>query len=467
VSETGPLSASFRDPSGFVYRDGAGVLLRQVNPVYEAHYRQLMDSGLYGALLGEGLLIPHEEVALDRAHTAAAARVLEPEPVPFVSYPYEWCAAQLRDAALLTLRIQEIALAHGMSLKDASAFNVQFCGAWPVFIDTLSFAPYAAGKPWVAYGQFCRHFLAPLALMHYVDPAMNRLLLTWIDGVPLPLASRALPWRSRLRPGLLIHLHMQARLEGKRPKRGGAAAEAAAKTSRVSKQGLLGILDSLRGAVSALGETAGHTTWGDYYEHTNYSDGAAADKARIVAEFLRQAAPGRVWDLGANTGVYSALAADVGAQCVAFDVDHGAVSALYRRERAEPRGLLPLVLDLANPSPALGWAHAERESLLQRGPADCTMALALIHHLCIGNNVPLHKAAAFFAATCRHLIIEFVPKEDSMAARMLAAREDVFADYTEGHFRSAFAACFDIVAESPVADSQRTIFLMVRKDLKM
>lgn len=460
VSTAGPLSASFRDPSGFVYRDEAGELLRQVNDSYEFHYRALMDSGLYRKLVDEGLLIAHEEVGLERAHTKDAIAVLAPEIIPFISYPYEWCAAQLRDAALLTLNIQLLAMEHGMSLKDASAFNIQFRGAQPVFIDTLSFESYEDGKPWIAYGQFCRHFLAPLALMHYVDPGMNRLLRTYIDGVPLPLAARALPWRSRLKPGLLMHLHMQARSESNRPASESAVAEVKAKEIRVSKQGLLGIVDSLRGTVSKLGTTTGQTTWGDYYDHTNYSDAGAEAKARVVRQFLTEASPDTVWDLGANTGVYSAIAAEFGAICVAFDVDHDAVSALYAAECAHPRGLLPLLLDLTNPSPGIGWAHAERDSFLARGPVDCVMALALIHHLCIGNNVPLEHVAAFFSKLCHHLIVEFVPKEDSMLVRMLAAREDVFLDYTQGNFLTAFGTHFSIVTESSVEDSQRTVYLM-------
>jgi len=463
VSLTGPLPSSFRDPSGFVYRDKAGVLLRQVNPVYEAHYRQLVDSGLYEALVAEGLLIAHEEVALDRAHSADAVVVLAPDIVPFISYPYEWCAAQLRDAALLTLRIQEIALDHGMTLKDASAYNVQFRGAAPVFVDTLSFEPYVDGKPWVAYGQFCRHFLAPLALMHYVEPAMGGLLRSHLDGVPLLLASRALPWRTRFKPGLMMHLHLQARLEKGRTAEGGADAEQSAKASTLSLQGLRGILDSLRGAVTGMGSQTVATTWADYYDHTNYSDSSAQSKAEEVRRFLSQAKPATVWDLGANTGVYSALAAEVGAHCVAFDVDHGAISTLYAREKADGKGILPLLLDLSNPSPDLGWAHGERDSLLRRGPVDCVMALALVHHLCIGNNVPLPKVAAFFATLGAHLIVEFVPKEDSMVTRMLAARDDVFPEYTVEHFRRAFAEHFELLEEAPVVNSVRTLYWMKRR----
>ncbi len=465
MSSVGPLAASFRDPSGFVYRDATGVLLRQVNPVYEAPYRQLMDSGLYDVLTGEGLLIRHTEMSVERAHTPEAVYVLEPEPVPFISYPYEWCAAQLRDAALLTLRIQLRALEHGMSLKDASAYNVQFRGAKPVFIDTLSFEAYEEGKAWIAYGQFCRHFLAPLALMYYVDPAMGRLARGFIDGLPSPMTSRALPLRSRLKFGLLIHLHFQARLEQKRVEKTEGEADVVAHARRVSKQGLLGIVDSLEGTVRALGGARGKTTWGDYYAHTNYSAASADAKARLVRDYLGQANPATVWDLGANTGVYSAIAAALGAHCVAFDFDHGAVSALYENERTHPQGLLPLLLDLTNPSPGLGWAHQERDSFLGRGPVDCAMALALIHHLCIGNNVPLEQVATFFASLCRYLIVEFVPKEDSMVQRMLSVREDVFSHYGIEQFRAAFSTCFTVMAESAVEESHRTLFLMKNNTL--
>ena len=459
MQESGRLAASFRDPSGFVYRDSEGTLLRQVNAVYGPHYDQLMASGLHAKLVGQGLLISHEEVGLERAYSPDAVKVLAPAPLPFISYPYEWCAGQLRDAALLTLQIQLLAMEHGMSLKDASAYNIQFQGARPVFIDTLSFEPYQEGTPWIAYGQFCRHFLAPLALMHYGEPSMARLMRGFIDGIPLPLASRALPWKSKLKPGLLMHLHLLARAEraqvGDANTTGGAA-----KAVKLSRQGLLGIVDNLRSTIRGLGQRSDKTTWGDYYAHTNYSEAGARAKETLVRQYLDAISPVTVWDLGANTGVYSALAAERGATTVAMDLDYVAVEALYQREKETPKGVLSLVMELSNPSPALGWAHEERASLLQRGPADCSMALALIHHFCIGNNVPLGQAAAFFAQTCRHLIIEFVPKEDSMVERMLATREDVFPGYTREGFEAAFGEYFLIEAQSPVADTRRTLYRM-------
>lgn len=459
MQESGRLPGSFRDPSGFVYRDAGGVLLRQVNEFYGPLYERLMTSGLYERLTALGMLIPHEEVDTTLACAPGAVRILAPEPVPFISYPYEWCAGQLRDAAILTLDIQLQALACGMSLKDASAYNVQFRGARPVFIDTLSFENYTEGRPWIAYGQFCRHFLAPLALMHYGAPEIARLQRVFIDGIPLPVVARALPWKSKLWPGLLMHLHALAAAERRQLGEGGGRTGKAAGV-KVSRAGLLGILESLRATVQKLCPSSGRTVWGDYYGHTNYSDAGARSKEALVKEFLGRVAPRTVWDLGANTGVYSALAAETGALTVAMDLDYGAVEALHQGEKSADRGILPLVMDLSNPSPALGWDHGERMSLRERGPADCALALALIHHLCIGNNVPLDHAAKFFAGLCRHLVIEFVPKEDSMVQRMLATREDVFADYTQPDFETAFGKHFTFEARQPVADSKRTLYLM-------
>jgi len=450
----GRLAASFRDPGGFLFRRD-GVLYRQVNASCADDLRLLHDSGLYDALTGKGLLVPHAEAPRDLGDEAAAC-VIAPREIPFVSYPYEWCFSQLKDAALATLRIQKLALKHGMVLKDASAYNIQFDDGRPVLIDTLSLAAYAEGEPWVAYRQFCQHFLAPLALMARVDVRLLSLLRTHIDGVPLDLAARLLPWRTRLSPGLLMHIHLHAASQKKHENTQGGA-----KARRVSRQALTGIVDSLRGAVRKLAWRPGGTEWGDYYRDTNYSDDAFAAKRDLVASFLDRAAPATVWDLGANDGTFSRLAAARGAFTVAADVDPAAVELGWRqvKERGE-KGLLPLRMDLTNPSPALGWNHAERASLLARGPADCVLALALVHHLAIGNNVPLERLAAFLARAGRTLIIEFVPKSDSQVRRLLATREDVFPGYDRAGFEAAFAGHFAPEAVQDIPGTERTLYLM-------
>jgi hypothetical protein len=455
----GPLGASFRDPSGFLFRH-EGRLYRQVDESYADHLKLLEESGLLAQLTDKGLLIPHRDADLALAPSPGAVRVLEPELVSFISYPYEWCFSQLKDAALATLRIQRLALKKGMSLKDASAYNIQFHEGRPVLIDTLSFETYREGSPWVAYRQFCQHFLAPLALMAKSDVRLNSLLRTNIDGVPLDLASRLLPWSTRMNPGLLMHIHAHAKSQKKHE-----STRESARATKVSHNALLGILDSLKGAVSKLEWKPGGTEWGDYYNDTNYSTDAAGLKGDLVGAMLDRTGSGSVWDLGANDGTFSRLAADRGRATVAADIDPAAVELNWRRCRDEKRtNLLPLLMDLTNPSPGLGWAHSERDSFVERGPAGTVLSLALVHHLAISNNVPFDRLAAFFAAVGEHLIMEFVPKEDSQVQRLLATRQDVFPDYHPAGFEAAFAPWFETLEKTPIEGSERLLYLLRRRN---
>lgn len=460
--DSGKVASSFRDPSGFLFERN-GVLLRQVNARYEEHYGKLTASGLYEELAAAGLLVPHEEADEEPALPAVGKRVIRPERLPFISYPYEWCFGQLKAAALATLDIQKRAFAKGMVLKDASAYNIQFHRGKPLLIDTLSFETYRNGEPWIAYRQFCQHFLAPLALMARKDARCNLMSRLFIDGIPLDLASRLLGWRSRLSPRLLLHIHLHAKLQKSHEQDGKVLASR--KTSRqLGQTAFLGILDSLIAAVESLTWRPTGTEWGEYYSFTNYSDGAFDQKHRLVSEFLAEANPGTVWDLGANEGEFSRLAAAAGRQTVAFDVDPVAVEKNWRRvQSGKEENLLPLVMDLTNPSPSIGWANAERDSLAKRGPVDCVMALALIHHLSISNNVPFPQVAAFFASLGEFLVIEFVPKEDSQVQILLKTREDVFPDYHEAGFEQQFSGYFAVSKKVPIPDSQRTLYLMRRK----
>jgi len=453
--------ASFRDPSGFIFSH-EGVLFRQVNRVYQSDYELLMSSGLYRRLTQAGMLVAHEEVDSPVGDPSLAFRVIKPQRVDWISYPYEWCFSQLKDAALLTLTIQKEALACGMSLKDASAYNVQFHQGKPVLIDTLSFERREPGKPWVAYRQFCRHFLAPLALMAHTDVRLNQLARLDIDGVPLDLASRLLPFGTRFNFGLMAHIHLHAgaqkQFAGRVPQ---GQSEQVGRSPQVSEQGMIGLIESLEKTVQSLTWQPKGTDWGSYYEGTNYSTQAFSQKEQTVSRFIEQIQPRRVWDLGANTGVFSRLAARAGALTIAADIDPAAVEKNYRSVRQNKEtNLLPLIIDLTNPSPAIGWQNAERAAFLERGPVDAVMALALIHHLCISNNVPLPQLADFFAGLGRWLIIEFVPKSDSQVQRLLSTRVDIFSDYTREGFETAFSERFAIREAAPVEGSERTLYLM-------
>ena len=453
MPETEKHSASFRDPSGFLFSRG-GILYRQVNRAYAVDYTRLMQSGLYERLVKVGALIPHVETDQPPAESEAAFKVIQPERVPFISYPYEWSFSQLKDAALTTLSIQKRALSLEMSLKDASAYNIQFVGGRAALIDTLSFETYKEGKPWDAYRQFCQHFLSPLALMAHVDVRLSQLLRVYIDGIPLDLVSCLLPAHTRLNFGLLTHIHLHA----------GAEKQFAGQSvgqAKMSKTALLGLIESLEATVKKLTWKPAGTRWWNYYEITNYSDAAFEHKKQLVGEWVARMKPALVFDLGANSGVFSRVASAAGAFTASFDVDSAAVEQNYRSLKADKtKNLLPLILDLTNPSPALGWANRERESFAQRGPADMIFALAVIHHLALSNNVPLPQLAEYFAELGRYLVIEFVPKSDSQVQKIMSSRVDIFPNYTLAGFEAAFAPCFKILEKVSVRESERTLYFM-------
>lgn len=454
--------ASFRDPSGSVYWY-EGRLLRTVSQSYAEDYDQLMSSGLYEELTRRNLLIPHDEFEQPNELGVQAHRVLAPQPVPFVSYPYEWPFSALKDAALVTLQIQQIALQYDMSLKDASAYNVQFIGPQPTLIDTLSFERYEVGQPWVAYRQFCRHFLAPLALMAYRDPQLGLLARHDQQGVPLDLAARLLPKRTWLRPGLLLHVHLHASSQ----RRGDSGLLRAMGGGRkMSRQGLRGLIDGLRSVVEAQSWEPEGTQWSDYEETKHhYSASATEAKERLVLDYLRRAQPQVVWDLGANVGHFSRVAASVAEFTLALDSDPAAVERNYLRLQLEDTpGILPLVADLANPTPGLGWRNRERDALLERGPADAALALALVHHLAIGNNLPLDSLADFFADLTVWLVLEFVPKSDPQVQRLLVFRKDIFPSYNREIFERVFARRFHLLERERLPESQRALYLMRRRD---
>lgn len=451
---------SFRDPCGFVFRRG-GTLYRQLNESSREDYDALLRSGLYAELTSRGLLVEHDEADPRMAAAPGAYKVLQPHPIPFISYPYEWSFAQLKAAALATLEIQRAALAKGMTLKDASAFNVQFIGGRPIFIDTLSFERYRPGKSWAAYRQFCQHFLAPLALISYADARLTQLLRAYIDGVPLDLASRLLPWRSRLRLPLLLHVHLHAKSLRRYVETRGSVSTI---ERPISVTAMAGLIDDLRRGVEALRWEVDASVWGAYYKQLSYSDAESERKKALVSEFLDIAGGTSVWDLGSNTGLYSRIAAAKGRYTVAWELEPECVEFNYREIIAKnDANILPLVLDLANPTPSLGWDNSERYSVPERGPADTAMMLALVHHLAIGNNVPLPRIADFALKAGRKLIVEFVPKTDPMVQRLLASREDVFTDYVQSAFEAAFVRHFRIERKEPVTATGRVLYLMTSR----
>jgi len=459
--EINKISSSFKDPSGFVFSH-EGRIFRQINFSYQENYELLKRSGLYQRLVDIKALVPHQEVVLTDA-PAGAYKIIEPAPIPFISYPYEWCFSQLKDAALLTLRIQREALALGLSLKDASSFNVQFLAGRPIFIDTLSFEKYEEGKPWVAYKQFCEHFLAPLALFAYTDYRLGKLSQIDVGGVPLDLAVKLLPFKAKFKPTLFLHIFLHARSQ----KHFSGSSLSTAKKFNFNKNSFLGLLESLESGIRSLNWRVDRTVWTDYYGQescVSYANQSLEAKKNLVIKYLDQTDTKKLWDLGANSGLFSRAAASQGIAVISLDNDPTVVEQNYLQvKKAGEKNILPLLIDIINPTPASGWRNQEREALFSRPRPDTVLALALIHHLAISQNLPLVEIAKFFANLSHSLIIEFIPKEDKQVKLLLQNRADIFNDYKIEKFEAEFSKFFEIQEKSSLPDSERFLYLMVKK----
>jgi len=452
-------NSSFRDRSGFLFYY-ENEIYRIINFSYKKQYEKFMNSELYQKLEEKNLIITHSEIEnLDI--DCDYYKIIKPEKIPFISYPYEWSFSQLKDAALLTLRIQKAAMKYGMTLKDGSAFNIQFHNGHPIFIDTLSFEIYEEGQIWKPYKQFCQHFLAPLALISKKDVRLNLLSKTFIDGIPIDLAAKLLPKTTFGNFGLMAHIHAHAKSQKHYEDK-----DAKIKQKTLSKRSFEGLIESLKSSIEKMTWNVDSTEWGDYYSDTNYTEKSFEEKKQFISLAIDQVKPKLVWDMGANTGVFSRLASTKGINTISYDIDPLAVEKNYlSSSQNSEQNILPLILDLTNPSSGIGWNHDERMSIIQRGPADMVFALALVHHLAISNNVPLNKLAEFFSQISKFLIIEFVPKSDSQVKRLLLTRDDIFENYDEKNFEIEFSKFFKIINSKKILDSERTIYIMENKHL--
>ena len=447
-------NSSFRDRSGFLFYY-ENEIYRIINFSYKKQYEKLMNSELYQKLEEKNLIITHSEIEnLDI--DCDYYKIIKPEKIPFISYPYEWSFSQLKDAALLTLRIQKAAMKYGMTLKDGSAFNIQFHNGHPIFIDTLSFEIYEEGQIWKPYKQFCQHFLAPLALISKKDVRLNLLSKIFIDGIPIDLAAKLLPKTTFGNFGLMAHIHAHAKSQKHYEDK-----DAKIKQKTLSKRSFEGLIESLKSSIEKMTWNEDNTEWGDYYSDTNYTEKSFEEKKQFISLAIDQVKPKLVWDMGANTGVFSRLASTKGINTISYDIDPLAVEKNYLlSSQNSEQHILPLILDLTNPSSGIGWNHDERMSIIQRGPADMVFALALVHHLAISNNVPLNKLAEFFSQISKFLIIEFVPKSDSQVKRLLLTRDDIFENYDVKNFELEFSKFFKIINSKKITDSERTIYIM-------
>lgn len=456
--------SSFRDPLGYIFHHKSKVY-RHVAEEAREDYDLLYSSGLYEALTQKGLLIPHKEVADPRGTTHGAYKVILPEQLEFITFPYEWSFSQYQDAALLTAQVQKIALEHGMTLKDASAYNVQLHKGKLVFIDTLSFAKLTQ-QHWEGYKQFCEHFVAPLLLMSTVDLRMSLLMRDFMDGIPLDITTKLLARRVKARPGVLTHV--VAHNAAQKRYAGNQKTAVKHQASKLNRQQLTALADSLERLVASLKVPAkASSEWHKYYEFTNYSDSSFKEKQKFIRSFTALTKPDAIVDVGGNDGTFVREAQkNIQVLSVAADIDPLAVEEGYKQmKRKKEQAFVPLRIDLTNPSPGIGWANAERTSFTDRMPGKrrLILALALIHHISLSNNVPFEQFAQYLASLGQYLVIEFVPKGDSKVDILLANRRDVFSHYTQDDFEAAFGEYFTIQKSQKLKGAMRTLYVMKRK----
>ena len=458
MQQTIPLAASYRDNAGFVFEQN-GIFYRCINDIYFHHYDKLLESGLYKELTDSGRLISHKEIDSSLFVFAKhnKVKIILPDQLPFISYPYEWSFDMWKDAAIVTLKIMQIALAKSMILKDATPFNIQFSNGRPVFIDTLSFEKYIEGKPWIAYRQFCECFLSPLLLMRYGHRDLGKFFTVYPDGIPLEITKSLLPFKSKLNIHVWMHIFFQSSISSKTKKEKDVE-------KNFSRQKLELLLKGLIGFVSDLKIKKDKSTWDDYYTDKILGNDYLQSKTKLVVEFSAILDFNTVIDLGANDGYFSMLLQQKAANIISVDFDSNCVNDLYNAVRKNNiKNIVPIVATLTAPSPAVGWANNERGSLSERLKADLVLALALVHHLAISKNVTLKQIAAWFAGMAPALVIEFIPKTDEKVKELLLHREDIFTDYNYAEFVQVFRMHYEIIKEEKVGSTDRILFLMKRK----
>lgn len=454
---------SFRDSAGYVFTDGKRIF-RTIQESFAPTWEALEESGLLKEAVKRRLLIPFKECGT-RGH---AWKTVESPLLPFVSYPYEWSFGQFKAAALLTLDLLDLALEHGFILRDASAYNVQFMGWRPIFIDLLSFEPWEKDKPWNAYIQFCRFFLAPLALMAKRSVECGRFLADRVEGLPLELASVLLPVSTRLSPSLALHIHYHAKLQKKFAD--GRVAAPRIKKIRLSDKTVPNLSQALRLAIEGLSLPASlSTVWGEYYTDTNYTENAARSKKDIINHWVEHFCQtfDQALDVGANTSEYSIFLTQKFKSVIGIDIDYLAIEKLWMAlQQKAIDNFLPLVIDLCNPSPSIGWNNRERISFTDRCHVDYLSALAIIHHLVFTGGIPLPQIADAFSEFVNPggvLLLEFVPKDDSQVQRLLAARENVSGEYSLPACLEAFEKDFVPLAQRAVDESKRLMLAFKKK----
>lgn len=447
---------SFRDWDSRVFYDN-GRILRALSEDGVHDWIALSESKLFGEAVDEGKLVATSQV--DAAPIAGAVAVLEHARIPFVSYPYEWTFSMLRDAALLQLELLRRALDENLILKDSSSYNVQWNGARPVFIDIGSFERLRQGEPWAGYRQFCMLYLNPLLLQAYKGVDFRPWLRGSLAGITPVEARRLLSFRDLFRKGVLTNVALHARLERKHDE-SQRDVKIELKRAGFKKELIVANVRRLEKLVGGLKWDPGSTEWSGYSATTSYDEADAARKEEFVREVVHTRRWHLVWDIGCNEGRHSRIAAENARYVVSLDGDGGVVDRFYRALASErSTTILPLVADVTDPSPALGWHGLERQTLEARGRPELTLCLAVLHHVAIGGNVPVPEFLSWLAELRTTLVIEFPTRDDPQVVSLLQRKKaGAHPDYDRESFERELAERFVIERTEELAGGTRVLY---------
>ena len=452
---------SFRDRTARVFR-ADNEIYRGLTGAASEEWQAVGRTAFFRRALDRGTIVQTREVDAGPFHPLEAGAkwktILHHERIPFISYPYEWCFGMLKAAALLQLDLLNDALVEEIILKDATPFNVQWKGNEPVFIDVTSLVRWHAGEPWGAYRQFCQLQLFPLFLQAYKGVSFQPWLRGRIDGIETEDMARLVSWRDWLRPGILTHVVAQDRLQRLFGARA-VSVKRELKEAGFQKSIVGSTIRRLRRLVDSLHWNPDRSAWVDYARNNSYDDESARMKESFVERHVSRRHGGMVWDLGCNAGRFSRIAARYADLVIAVDSDHASVERLYRELRTESvRNVLPLVGNVADLSPALGWRALERQAFVDRGRPDVVLCLALVHHLAITANIPIDDLVQWLQGLGAELVIEFPLPQDPMVQQLLATRDQAYDDYTLAYFESSLASHFEVRERMPLPSGTRVIY---------
>lgn len=462
MAEFSKEPGSFRDRNNLVFY-GSGSVYRGLSKQAFENWEALNSKTFFKEYAKKGLIIGTENSDLNKENLSTAVTdnwfaFLKHQPVPFISYPYEWSFGMLKDAALLQLELMLASLAEGMILKDSTPYNIQWQGSSPVFIDIPSFEKLNAGEPWAGYRQFCEMYLFPLMLTSYKNISHIPFLRGNLEGIPLDQMDNLLSLRDYLRPGVLLHVYLHSKAQDKYSSTR-RDIKSDLRKSGFNKALIEANVKRLKKLVQALSWKISKTEWSHYSSFRTYTD----NELEMKKEFVQKASATQrwklAWDLGCNTGEFTQLISDQCDYVIGMDIDPLAIEFFYQNlKKTRVTTILPLINNLADPSPGLGWMNLERKILKDRGKPNLVLCLALIHHVVLSANIPLNDFIQWLASLEGALIIEYVTKEDPMVKVLLQNKEDNFSDYNQEYFENSLKTFFDIQNSQKMESGTRIIY---------